>query len=1432
MALKIGELFATLNLATGDFNKGLKGAQALFKKAGLAIADMGLGAAESMVNIGKSFESAMSDVQAISGATGDELKKLRDTAKEYGSSTAFTATESAEALKYMALAGWDANQSVEALPGVLDMAAASGMDLAAASDAVTDYISAFGLEAKDATYMADAMAKAQATANTSAQQLAEAWGNSASAMHSAGQDMETTTAALMVFADQGLKGSEAGTALTAIMRDITQKMENGKIMIGKTAVSVMDANGNFRDLNDIMRDVEAATQGMGDAQAQAALQSTFTARSIQGVNKLLTAGITQFDDYENAVRGSAGTAAEQAEVMLDNLSGDIKLFQSALEGVQIDMYESANGILRDAVQGATDIITAFQEVVKSGFATDAMQEMFVTAFDFIGNIGTKAIDGLITGLESFSRIIPTISRSINAGLKNIITVAGKRLPKLLKNLMKPLPGIMKGLLNDVLPELIPVAFDIVSELGENVVRMLPELIPILVKGILNLIPGVLQGIGKVWQSFGKSIANMFGVGFDSEDMLDAFLGNIDQDYVADFRGQIDGEFEYGPVITAAEEAIAAVQQALSGLGLDESVAAAIEEAVRSGSGVELFEATLVSLGVDQDAAGKVAEDIKAAMGKINGALVGLKLSDEAEEAIRNLISEGGTKEEIQAALEGYDVDPKVAERVATDITKARTRINEELIQLGIDPGTAAALSNGASADKALIAECLNALGLPPGVVETILASYDTVASDISGRITGVFQKVYDTLTDGKTDTADIMEELETEVRNVYADAVKQINTWRDEELAKLDSSSASYETDSQAIIDKANAMTDQLGVQEQAALSFLTSMANQSTEIVMQNKDQLDQILADTKAIVEEINQMTESTSLEAKAFEVVTSGASTSARTVGQAFDFASASYKKVLMEAQEKYEAEIDELTGKGLSSRAKADEWQAVKDQARAAYEAQMAAIFQGIASATIDPKDLANIQGMVEDYNLFGDVYEWILSGSDRAELPSGFNDVFSDFVADLAQKMGLDGVTEDFYQTVKETLLSGEGYGAEFSAYVDTLYGEATDALTNAFANGEFDTTTLANAVESAIESGLFEGTSFEDLDTSNIIELFSMIFGTPIDVPAPEIEVDEAGIQENAQEAVDEAAEVAAEAVEGATQSTPVGSTSVMTVEPTVEVGDVEVQTGSESSIQEATEAYLAEQNMQIPINASVSLSVSVADSNAATVGTTAGVTLGQALASGIRSTMADASSAAGALVNAAFGAMSTRTSLAKSSGMYFATGFASGIRSGKNSVATAARELAQSAVNALKAGIKQGSPSKITMESGAFFGEGFGIGILKELRFVRGAAESIAGTAINSLGLLRAPQPAFAAELSLAGDSISQRSGGASGGLLGALGAIAKQARPEPIDYDRLADAMNQRKMALYQDGREVADISARDNARAQNNLKRRTNLSVGKRG
>ena len=333
----------------------------------------------STIEVGANFESSMSNVQAISGATDDELKLLSDTAKQFGSTTKFSASESADALSYMALAGWDAQTSAKALGGVLNLASASGMDLAQASDMVTDYLSAFGMQAEDSAYFADILAYAQGNANTTAEGLGEAYKNCSANLASAGQDIETTTALLSMMANQGLKGSEAGTALNAVVRDMTSKMKDGKIAIGDTLVEVQDAQGNFRDLSDILKDVETATDGMGTAQKASALQSTFTADSIKGLNLILNAGVDNANAFEDALRNSSGTAQEMADTMQDNLNGDLTSLGSKIEGVQIALYEKFEPALRAGVDALSALTDGIQFLIKHGTEVSAIITGIATA---------------------------------------------------------------------------------------------------------------------------------------------------------------------------------------------------------------------------------------------------------------------------------------------------------------------------------------------------------------------------------------------------------------------------------------------------------------------------------------------------------------------------------------------------------------------------------------------------------------------------------------------------------------------------------------------------------------------------------------------------------------------------------------------------------------------------------------------------------------------------------------------------------------------------------------------------------------------------------------------------------------------------------------------------------------------------------------------
>lgn len=431
---------------SGDGFTVLKGILANLATAGIAVA---AGAVKDfcseVVEIGQTFETSMSKVSALSGATGDELATLEAKARELGASTTFSASQAADALGYMALAGWDTEQMLAGVGSVLTLAQAGEMELAAASDLVTDYLSAFNMEASETARMVDVLAYAQANANTTVEGLGMAFKNCAANANAAGMDVETTSAAISMMANQGLKGSEAGTALNAVLRDMTAKMEDGAIAIGEQSVAVMDAEGNYRDFTDILADVQAATNGMGDAEKAAALQSTFTADSIKGLNLMLNAGADEMVGFRDELYGCAGAAEETAATMTDNLGGDLAAMNSAFEELSLKIYDGLQEPLRSAVQFITGTVVPGIEGFMAWLTTGTQE------FDEFGNVVGETASPLSQLASTVQSMVPVLAAAGSAllayeGYSLAVTVAEKAraaATTLVDNATKLLNGTMK-----------------------------------------------------------------------------------------------------------------------------------------------------------------------------------------------------------------------------------------------------------------------------------------------------------------------------------------------------------------------------------------------------------------------------------------------------------------------------------------------------------------------------------------------------------------------------------------------------------------------------------------------------------------------------------------------------------------------------------------------------------------------------------------------------------------------------------------------------------------------------------------------------------------------------------------------------------------------------------------------------------------------------
>lgn len=324
------------------------------------------GVAAASVTVAANFEQQMSKVQAISGATAEDTDRLTESARQWGRDTKYSATEAGEAFEYMALAGWKTDDMLEGIGGILNLAAASAMDLGTASDIVTDYLTAFGLSAKDAGKFADEMAYAMSHSNTTTEALGEAYKNCAATAASMGYSVEETTAVLMTMANAGVKGGEAGTALNAIMTRLATDTKGCATELSKYGVEVYDAQGNMNSLSSILTGVRGVWNNLTDEQ-QANLAKTIAGTNQFSALQTIMSGLSDeaiasgmsFSDYSEALQNCDGTASDMAATMQDNLLGRLTQLKSKLEDVGITIGNSLMPFMEKAVAKIGELADKF-----------------------------------------------------------------------------------------------------------------------------------------------------------------------------------------------------------------------------------------------------------------------------------------------------------------------------------------------------------------------------------------------------------------------------------------------------------------------------------------------------------------------------------------------------------------------------------------------------------------------------------------------------------------------------------------------------------------------------------------------------------------------------------------------------------------------------------------------------------------------------------------------------------------------------------------------------------------------------------------------------------------------------------------------------------------------------------------------------------------
>lgn len=480
---------------------------------------------KSAVEAGMNFDSSMSQVAATMGLTVDEIGGLRDFAQEMGASTAFSASEAADALNYMALAGYDADTSMQMLPNVLNLAAAGSINLASASDMVTDAQSALGLSLEDTSAMVDQMAAASSKSNTSVEQLGEAFLTiGATARNVKGGTQELATV-LGVLADNGIKGSEGGTHLRNILLSLQNAAEDGAVDFGDFAVSIYDSEGNMRSMIDIVADMQAGMGDMSQEAKDAMMSGVFNKTDLAAVNALIGTSTERFDELSTAIGDSSGAAQKMADTQLDNLSGDVTLFKSALEGVQIAVSDGLTPTLREFIQAGTDGLSQLADAFRNGDMEGAMNALSGFIENIAGKllehvpnllkVGIKIIEGLanaiIASLPTLISAIPSIFSSLLEAILNVIGTIGENMDTIVPSLIEMVMGIADALINNI-DLIMNAAIKLALGLAEgfilaipSIVEKLPTIIESIITGLLGCLPLLIEaGI----QLFTALIANL------------------------------------------------------------------------------------------------------------------------------------------------------------------------------------------------------------------------------------------------------------------------------------------------------------------------------------------------------------------------------------------------------------------------------------------------------------------------------------------------------------------------------------------------------------------------------------------------------------------------------------------------------------------------------------------------------------------------------------------------------------------------------------------------------------------------------------------------------------------------------------------------------------------------------------------------------------
>lgn len=529
--MNVMELFVTLAIKDTAYKKGLKDAEGnassstskiggAFKTVGkVAKTAMAAGSAaaaaftKTSIDSGMNFDTAMSQVAATMGTTVDKIENVKAKAEEMGRTTKYTATEAAEGMNILAQAGLSADEQISGIGTVLNLASAGAMSLEESASYTAGAVKGFGDSMGNASYYADLMAKGATLANTDVRGLGEAFSGSAATAKNYGQAADSVTLSLLRLAEQNVTGSEASTALNRAMADLYTPTDDASKALDQLKVSAYETNGEAKDFNDLVDELNGSLQGMTAEQKNNALATIFTTQGLQAFNKMTASSDATVQKFWKGIQDSSGSAAQQAATQLDNLKGDITLLSSATEGLELGFYNTFSGTIRGAIKDVTSEVSGLAEAMESGGISGALSKLAQDAINFSGQlpgltkIGGDLINGLISSVTqnsgsittAVSQLLNNLASTISTGL-NVFTSVGVNLLTTIAN------GMTQGIptfLGQALPMLTQFTESLRSNAGKLINAGL-TLIQNIAQGLINSIPVLIAYVPTI-------ITNLAGI---------------------------------------------------------------------------------------------------------------------------------------------------------------------------------------------------------------------------------------------------------------------------------------------------------------------------------------------------------------------------------------------------------------------------------------------------------------------------------------------------------------------------------------------------------------------------------------------------------------------------------------------------------------------------------------------------------------------------------------------------------------------------------------------------------------------------------------------------------------------------------------------------------------------------------------------------------